>query len=164
MNSILKKMFDRGNVPRITHYEVIDPVGKPRVYPDVLSAREDFMATMATTTGVRRLCAVYTDGSALTLIAKSVVQDPTLSDVPQSELFGMDDLQLTIYNRDHINDYDQASCAHCLLVFPASDITTWKDNGTTAVCPHCRVDAVLPDAQPEDKLRAMNDFMFDTPP
>lgn len=158
MNHIFKKMFDRGNVPRITHYEVVDPIGEPRVYPNVLSAREDYVATMATATGKRVLRAVYTDGQTFTFMSKGVVQDPMLTDAP--ELFGMDDLQLTIRNKPHIEDYEQCSCAHCLRVFPASEITAWEDNGTTAVCPHCGVDAVLPDAQPEDKLRAMNAYMF----
>ena len=34
-------------------------------------------------------------------------------------------------------------CFHCLHAFSAEQISHWVDNGETALCPNCGVDAVL---------------------
>jgi NAD-dependent SIR2 family protein deacetylase len=34
-------------------------------------------------------------------------------------------------------------CFHCLHAFPAEQINQWTDDGETALCPNCGVDAVL---------------------
>lgn len=54
-------------------------------------------------------------------------------------------------------------CYHCLAVFPAKEITNWTDGQTTALCPKCSVDAVLPDNAgydfPQD-LQALKTYWF----
>ena len=35
-------------------------------------------------------------------------------------------------------------CFHCKFIYPPKDIMEWTDSDTTAICPHCGVDAVLP--------------------
>lgn len=37
-----------------------------------------------------------------------------------------------------------ASCFCCLRTFPVESIRKWVDGGTTALCPHCHMDTVLP--------------------
>jgi hypothetical protein len=37
-------------------------------------------------------------------------------------------------------------CFYCLAVFAPSEIEEWCDNGNTAICPKCSVDAVIGDA------------------
>ncbi len=37
-------------------------------------------------------------------------------------------------------------CFHCTKRFAPSEVSEWVDNGATALCPHCGVDAVIGDA------------------
>ena len=36
------------------------------------------------------------------------------------------------------------SCFTCLASFPVAQVTTWTDDDTTAICPHCGIDSVIP--------------------
>lgn len=50
------------------------------------------------------------------------------------------------YSSDHreaIAASDRCGCFHCGSVFPPVEIHEWVDDGKTAVCPHCGVDAVI---------------------
>ena len=38
----------------------------------------------------------------------------------------------------------RCGCFHCLSTFVADCVTDWVDDGTTALCPVCGIDAVLP--------------------
>ena len=38
-----------------------------------------------------------------------------------------------------------AYCFFCLCQFPPSKIVEWTDDGCTAICPACGVDAILPE-------------------
>jgi len=47
----------------------------------------------------------------------------------------------------------RCGCCYCLRVFPTSELGTesgiaggWVDNGTTAICPYCCVDCLIPEA------------------
>jgi len=44
----------------------------------------------------------------------------------------------------------QCGCFFCLAEFDASVVTTWVDDGRTALCPKCGIDSVLsePDNDP----------------
>ncbi len=35
-------------------------------------------------------------------------------------------------------------CFHCLSLFRADQVTAWTDEGETALCPRCGMDAVVP--------------------
>ena len=45
-------------------------------------------------------------------------------------------------------------CFHCLSAFPADQIQCWVDDGDTALCPNCGVDAVL-SSHADDLLDAL---------
>ena len=57
--------------------------------------------------------------------------------------------KLSQFNRDAIEQSDRCECFHCRRIFTATEGTRWctvGDGGrpTTALCPHCGVDAILP--------------------
>lgn len=45
--------------------------------------------------------------------------------------------------RDHIEGVGEASCYYCMRRFKASEIKEWVDQGLTALCPRCGIDAVV---------------------
>lgn len=56
-------------------------------------------------------------------------------------------------------------CFYCLQTFDASEIVEWIDGGSTALCPRCKLDSVLPGNKvyigPE-LLTAMRKLWFET--
>ncbi len=65
-----------------------------------------------------------------------------------------------------LSESSRAGCFYCLQIFSPSDITEWiPDAGDpTALCPHCGIDAVLPesDACPLTPafLKEMQEYWF----
>ena len=64
---------------------------------------------------------------------------------------------------------DLCGCFYCLRTFPPTAISEWVDEhnsyGTTALCPHCGIDSVIPQ-QPDhllspDLLAAMHAYWFE---
>jgi len=58
---------------------------------------------------------------------------------------------------------EKAGCFHCERIFPVGDIQQWTDSKKTALCPHCGIDAVLPDIRVDispEFLAKMNDDWF----
>jgi hypothetical protein len=59
---------------------------------------------------------------------------------------------------------DACACFFCLQHFAPGEITEWVDDGKTALCPRCGIDAVLGSAGPYPLtpafLRAMNAAWF----
>ncbi len=55
----------------------------------------------------------------------------------------------SLANRKDIEDSLRCGCFFCLNIFDKTQITEWlhDKNGETAICPHCGVDAVLPDSK-----------------
>jgi hypothetical protein len=47
------------------------------------------------------------------------------------------------YHREEIERSDLCCCFHCRRTFPPSEIEEWWDDGDTAVCPRCGIDAVI---------------------
>ncbi len=47
-------------------------------------------------------------------------------------------------NRDMIKEDTSCSCYFCMGTFKGSAVVEWVDDGTTALCPLCEVDTVLP--------------------
>ena len=73
-------------------------------------------------------------------------------DIPQSyaEVFGQDkfiDLYVahthSRYHRKEIESSNSCGCFYCFNMFLPCEIKEWTDNGTTALCPNCRIDAVI---------------------
>lgn len=66
----------------------------------------------------------------------------------------------SIRNRSALGQSHRASCYFCLRTFPAADVISWTDNGDTALCPFCRIDAVLPGEIDLATLTATNEYFF----
>lgn len=74
------------------------------------------------------------------------------------------------FNRAAVSWSTYCGCFYCCTTFKASEVKKWvgptdrKGNPTMALCPHCGIDAVLPDALVELSdvfLKAMNAEWFD---
>jgi NAD-dependent SIR2 family protein deacetylase len=48
-------------------------------------------------------------------------------------------------NKEVVQQSQQCGCYHCLKTFTPDQIQEWTDGGLTALCPHCNVDAVVPE-------------------
>lgn len=57
---------------------------------------------------------------------------------------------LSIYNADAVQLCERVGCFHCERIFPAAQVVKFVSERTsqvkTALCPHCGVDAILPEA------------------
>jgi hypothetical protein len=47
-------------------------------------------------------------------------------------------------NIDALDDFEECGCYFCIRTFNTDDIAEYVDNGTTALCPFCGVDAIIP--------------------
>ena len=63
-------------------------------------------------------------------------------------------------HREEIQTASECSCFHCLQTFPTTEIAEWIDENTTALCPGCGVDAVLPGQIEAGTLQAMHAYWF----
>ena len=64
------------------------------------------------------------------------------------------------HHRERMTPMIPCGCFHCQAVFSADGIRDWIDDGQTALCPRCGVDAVLPDVTGTATLRALHDERF----
>jgi len=72
-------------------------------------------------------------------------------------------------NRPILQNSQQCGCFYCLSIYSPDKITNWiHDNYGTAVCPHCGIDAVLPEGEnytlTEEFLKDMKAVWFETVP
>lgn len=63
-------------------------------------------------------------------------------------------------NRSALKDEAEAGCYFCLRNVLVSTITEWIDDGDTACCPNCSVDALIPGRQSEADLSAAHVHWF----
>jgi len=67
-------------------------------------------------------------------------------------------------NRFEVAHSDHCACFFCGDIFAPEQITEWTDKDMTALCPHCKMDAVLPayNGIPTDTetLMALNKYAF----
>ena len=70
------------------------------------------------------------------------------------------------HHRDTLREVGQGCCFYCLRRFGVMAVARWIDDGATALCPHCGIDAVLPDRGdlPEERLAAMHHLYFGRAP
>lgn len=52
----------------------------------------------------------------------------------------------SIRHRAEIVASTSCGCFHCGAVFRPAEIVVWVDDGATALCPHCAMDAVIGEA------------------
>jgi hypothetical protein len=63
-------------------------------------------------------------------------------------------------NREAVEIADEASCYYCLSTFDPDAIDKYTDDGETALCPNCSVDAVLPGTYTQAELAALHKHWF----
>lgn len=72
----------------------------------------------------------------------------------------------SVFHRVAVEDSSECACFSCLKSFASSQIVEWVDEGTTALCPYCQLDSVLPDTCPFPLsyrfLEEMNNYYFKT--
>lgn len=70
----------------------------------------------------------------------------------------------SIYHQAEVLGSDECGCFYCLRIFATTEITEWIDEGTTAMCPYCGIDALLGSASgfplTAEFLRTMHDVWF----
>ncbi|MFT0211482.1 cytoplasmic protein [Pseudomonas sp. F1_0610] len=70
----------------------------------------------------------------------------------------------SVDNRDILRNSEYCGCFSCLDQFDYKNIEEWLDDGDTALCPSCCVDAVLGSdsdiALTEEFLQLMQDYWF----
>ena len=85
------------------------------------------------------------------------VTDRLLEEIPES--YRSAHRQCT-GNRGALESSTQAGCFFCLAVFDTRMIKRWVDSETTALCPECGIDSVLPGVVDEKFLREMQKHWF----
>jgi hypothetical protein len=68
--------------------------------------------------------------------------------------------EATQFNRAAIERSLVVSCMFCEEIYPSGHIKRWTDDGRTAICPYCEVDAVLPGAINAAALHILHDRIF----
>lgn len=63
-------------------------------------------------------------------------------------------------NREKILAVDEASCFFCCKYIQTKEITEWWDEGKTAVCPKCGIDALIPKRRELNLLNQMHKYWF----
>ena len=63
-------------------------------------------------------------------------------------------------NRGRMAPGTACGCFRCQATFVAGDVRQWVDQGMTALCPRCGVDAVLPGVTDATTLRDLHDCRF----
>ena len=68
------------------------------------------------------------------------------------------------HNRRWVETADRCHCFYCKSCVEASTVTEYADDGQTAFCPKCDVQALLPDSIPEsvdeETVALMNEYWF----
>ena len=64
------------------------------------------------------------------------------------------------HNRDQITPGSVCGCFHCQAIFRGDNVRRWVDEGLTALCPRCGIDAVMPGATDQAALKALHDRAF----
>ena len=62
----------------------------------------------------------------------------------------------SIRNKELVSQVSICSCYNCVRTFSPSEIMDWTDQGRTAICPLCGLDAVLPGQV--DNLQQIHDY------
>lgn len=72
--------------------------------------------------------------------------------------------RLAMRNKKFMTFSTMAGCYHCTKQFLPTEIIEWVDQGQTAICPHCKVDAVILNGAESnitlEKLENANKYWF----
>jgi hypothetical protein len=72
--------------------------------------------------------------------------------------------QASFHNRARMSAQTACGCYSCLTVFTGADIKHWTDDGATACCPVCDIDAVLPEVTNKSVLTDLRAYWFSAVP
>ena len=61
--------------------------------------------------------------------------------------------KLSLHNRSEIKEGVPCVCYFCLRTMDGSEIEEWADDGDTALCPFCTIDAIVPNETDVDNLK-----------
>lgn len=72
--------------------------------------------------------------------------------------------KLSSKHKDRILTSTDVGCFYCCTIFKPVEVVKWIDEGTTALCPYCGIDSVLPYVKPsdEDLLKKMYRYWFNS--
>jgi hypothetical protein len=68
------------------------------------------------------------------------------------------------HNRRRMTPGTTCGCFHCLATFLAEDVQAWVDEGSTALCPRCGIDSVVPGMTDAAALQDLRDHRFGRSP
>lgn len=73
--------------------------------------------------------------------------------------------RLAFNNKDRLEKATWCGCYQCLSIMTTNSVVMYTDNGTTALCPVCGVDSIIPEATDKDKplLMLMYEYWFGGP-
>ncbi len=63
-------------------------------------------------------------------------------------------------HKDSLIKSEKCGCYYCLEVYDSKDIKDWTDDGQTALCAKCGIDAVLPEITNKDLLIELKKYYF----
>jgi hypothetical protein len=66
----------------------------------------------------------------------------------------------SIHNAKQVAESKECGCYFCLRVFPSEEILEFIDNGDTAICPFCNIDAILPNFTDKEALKKGLEYWF----
>lgn len=70
----------------------------------------------------------------------------------------------SIRNKKNIESSLICGCYFCVSIFNSKDIKDWADEGETAICPLCGIDAIVPDEKDvsltKEYLQKIHDLGF----
>ncbi len=72
---------------------------------------------------------------------KQYASSPTHGEVSETSTFR----SIPFHNRELLENCRICGCCNCLQVFAPELIKSWTDDGLTACCPYCGIDAVVSD-------------------
>jgi uncharacterized paraquat-inducible protein A len=67
--------------------------------------------------------------------------------------------KIAFKNKTSLPQEGAVGCYYCLSVFAVTEISTYTDNGQTAICPKCNIDSVIP-ATDQKFLESCQKFWF----
>lgn len=72
----------------------------------------------------------------------------------------VDAVRLSKNNRLQVENAPVVGCYFCESAYAGNTIEDWADEGQTAICPYCWVDAVVPGPISKEDLRLANHRWF----
>jgi len=66
----------------------------------------------------------------------------------------------SLHNRSEIKENVPCVCYFCMQVIDGSEVEDWADDGDTALCPRCNIDAIVPNESNVDYLLHAHEMSF----